>query len=178
MIQNVKMNSQRLHLFLFYTQFVLILLMIMIIINQHSCIICRMTWRSQHQSKSSPNTKQCQEHKCGAVDNVNEPAYNMQNVVKQSILLEEHLAEKNKYCKGCICKHFNHIIGLLEEGVWLAEKNINKYPFLEESPSFYQKTFDKWLANKDNDTTRLEVLSLVRERRRQLIDVYFLKNTQ
>ncbi len=118
--------------------------------------------------------------KCSAqhLDPINDPDYNMRNVVKQSILVEEHLAEKNKYCKGCLCKHFLHIIGLCSEGVWLAEKNIDKYPFLEESPSFYQKIFDKWLANKDDDTTRLEVLSLLRERRRQLIDVYFLKNTK
>lgn len=120
----------------------------------------------------------CSKHSCGALDPVNDPDYNMRNVVKQSILLEEHLAEKNKYCKGCIVKHFQHIIGMCEEAVWLAGKNIDKYPFLDESPSFYQKIFDKWLANKDDDKTRLEVLSLLRERRRQLIDVYFLKNTQ
>ena len=166
------MKLQSLLMFLFYTQITLIILLFIVIINQHSCIVCRLTRRQLPQP--SKNHKQCQEHKCGAIDNVNDPAYNMQNVVKQSILLEEHLAEKNKYCKGCICKHFNHVCALLEEGVWLAEKNVGKYPYLADSPSYYQQAFDKWLANKDDDTTRLEVLSLVRERRRQLIDAYFM----
>ena len=35
---------------------------------------------------------------CTAKDNVNDPAYNMENVIKQTILLEEHIAEENKYC--------------------------------------------------------------------------------
>jgi hypothetical protein len=149
-----------------------LVLLVLLLINQHTCLICKLS--AKHVAPNKTNHKQCDKHKCGAIDDVNNPAYNMQNIVKQSILLEEHLAEKNKYCKGCLVKHFNHIIALSSEGVWLAEKNLNKYPFLEESPSFYQKIFDKWLANQDDNTTRLEVLSLLRERRRQLIDVYFL----
>lgn len=143
-------------------------------------VLLLLTWhirvKKNFPSKTYPVVNgTCSKHSCGeSIDPVNDPDYNMRNVVKQSILLEEHLAEKNKYCKGCICKHFNHIIGLLEEGVWLAEKNVGKYPYLADSPSYYQQAFDKWLANKDDDTTRLEVLSLVRERRRKLIDAYFM----
>lgn len=171
------MKSDNLSRFFMYSQAIIILLLCIVLVNQHKCLFCHL-FSNKKPEVHSNNQKQCQQHKCGAIDDVNNPAYNMQNVVKQSILLEEHLAEKNKYCKGCISKHFSHIIGLSSEGVWLAEKNINKYPFLEESPSFYQKIFDKWLANTDDNTTRLEVLSLLRERRRQLIDVYFLKDTQ
>lgn len=80
--------------------------------------------------KSSSNHHgTCSKDTCGAVDPVNEPAYNMQNIVKQSILVEEHIAEKNKYCLSCIVKHFQHIIGLSEEAIWMAGKNIDKYPY-------------------------------------------------
>lgn len=172
--KGVIMKLYNLHLFLFYTQIISLVLLVLLFINQHTCLLCKLS--TKHASPNKTNQKQCGKHTCGAIDDVNNPAYNMQNVVKQSILLEEHLAEKNKYCEGCLVKHFSHICALSSEGVWLAEKNINKYPFLEESPSFYQKIFDKWLANRYDDAIRLEILSLLRERRRQLIDVYFLES--
>ena len=56
------------------------------------------------------SSKKCSLDMCSAIDNVNDPAYNMKSVIKQTILLEEHLAEDNKYCKPCISKHFLHII--------------------------------------------------------------------
>jgi hypothetical protein len=117
----------------------------------------------------------CSKDTCGAKDPVNEPAYNMQNIVKQSILVEEHIAEKNKYCLSCIVKHFQHIIGLNQEAVWMAGKDADKYPFLNDSATFYQTLFTKWLENKQNDAVKLEVLNALRDRRRKLIDVYFLK---
>jgi hypothetical protein len=163
-----------------YWVVVIISAIVLVILTRHIFNTNKVYTKKPMYSKENLDKNGTCSSTCSAkhIDPVNDPDYNMQNVVKQSILLEEHLAEKNKYCKGCICKHFLHICGLSSEGVWLAENNIDKYPFLEESPNFYQKVFQKWLANKDNDTTRLEVLSLLRERRRQLIDVYFLKNTQ
>lgn len=117
----------------------------------------------------------CTKENCGALDPVNDPDYNLRNVVKQSILLEEHLAEANKYCKSCIVKHFLHIIGLLEEAVWLAGSDVDKYPYLSDSVDYYQRALDAWLPQRDNEEVRKQVLSVLRERRRQLIDVYFLR---
>lgn len=130
---------------------------------------------SPRSFKSSSNHQgTCSKDTCGAADPVNEPAYNMQNIVKQSILVEEHIAEKNKYCLSCIVKHFQHIIGLIEEAIWMADKNIDKYPYLNESVTFYETLFKKWLENKSDDAVKLEVLNALRERRRKLIDIYFL----
>lgn len=116
----------------------------------------------------------CGAHKCSALDPVNEPEYNMKNIVKQSILLEEHLAEDNKYCESCIVKHFQHIIGLAEEAVWLAGDKVGNYPNLDNSVGLYQKMFDKWINNRDDKNTRKHVLTDLRENRRTLIDKYFL----
>lgn len=124
--------------------------------------------------KTSGGGDTCTKDTCGAIDPVNEPAYNMQNIVKQSILLEEHIAEKNKYCLSCIVKHFLHVIALAEEAIWLAGPNVNQYPFLEESQHFYEGLFNTWLAGKHDENTKKDVLAHLRERRRQLIDVYFL----
>lgn len=114
---------------------------------------------------------------CSAIDPVNEPDYNMRNVVRQSILLEEHLAESNKYCKSCIVKHFQHILGLVEEAVWLAGSKVADYPLLADSPSFYEDAFQRWLAARDvqGGPEVTGVLTDLRERRRVLIDAYFLK---
>lgn len=43
----------------------------------------------------------CTHKTCGALDPVNDPDYNMRNIAKQSILLEEHLACKCKLCLTC-----------------------------------------------------------------------------
>ncbi len=129
----------------------------------------------QRSTSNGGSGGSCSKDTCGAQDDVNDPAYNMKNVIKQSILLEEHIAEKNKYCISCIVKHFNHIIGLCEEAVWLAERDREgKYPYLEESVDFYTKWFEKWVGARNDERVKSEVLSALRERRRALIDAYYL----
>ena len=113
---------------------------------------------------------------CGALDPVNDPDYNMRNVVKQSILLEEHLAEANKYCEPCIVKHFLHIIGLVEEAVWLAGTRLSTFPHLADSADFYNMQFERWRAARRDDDTVREVLGALRERRRGLVESYFLSD--
>lgn len=115
----------------------------------------------------------CSHHTCGAIDPVSDPAYNMKNVIQQTILLEEHLAEDNKYCKDCIVKHFLHIIGLLEEAIWLACKNVDKYPCLKESLPKYESMFDEWLAQKDDKEYVKVILEKLRDWRKQLVVAYY-----
>lgn len=131
-------------------------------------------WKGPKVVRDTERDGTCSKETCGALDPVNDPDYNLRNVVKQSILLEEHLAEKQKYCLGCCVKHFQHIIGLCEEAVWLAGAHVAKYPMLEDSVGFYQKCFDTWLAGREDPATKLAVLALLRERRRKLVDVYYL----
>ena len=149
------------------------------------CILILLIWgRVKAQKTKSPilikqphashEDGKCSKDACGAIDPVNEPSYNMKNVVKQRVLLEEHLAEKNKYCVSCIVKHFLHIIGLVEEAVWLAGEDLYKYPMLSSSAEFYQTMFDMWNAGKHDDATIRQVLGSVREHRRALIEAYFL----
>ena len=68
-----------------------------------------------NQNKKPIINSGCNVKSCGALDPVSNPAYNMQQIVEQSILLEEHITNKNKRCRDCITKHFLHIIGLAEE---------------------------------------------------------------
>ena len=137
--------------------------------------LCR---RRNHQPMGSSRTGGTCGASCSAIDPVNDPDYNMRNVVKQSILLEEHLAETNKYCEPCIVKHFLHIIGLVEEGVWLAGSSSGKYPHLNDSVAFYETAFQKWqaarLADGGKEAAAKEALDVLRGRRRELVEAYFL----
>lgn len=114
--------------------------------------------------------KACTMVKCSSIDPVSDPKYNMHQIVKQSILLEEHLANKNKRCRDCITKHFSHIIGLAEEAIMLACSDIKKYPLMGELGLFYNKLFDKWL--KDTSTS-LHVCAELRTMRKKIIQIYF-----
>lgn len=121
-----------------------------------------------------PATGMCSAQTCGAIDPVNEPGYNMQNVITQTILLEEHLAEDKKYCKSCIVKHFLHIQGLIMEAIWMAGHNIKKYPHMEEAEGVYSRLFDRWRSHMDDHKVRMEVLEELRVFRQTLITAYYL----
>jgi hypothetical protein len=53
---------------------------------------------------------------------VHEPSFNMREMIKQLILLEDHLFQKEKLCVECINKHFMAIEAFAEEGITL-DKN-------------------------------------------------------
>ena len=143
------------------------------------CVFLVGIMASKKQANSSsrpkkPATGTCSAHTCSALDPVNEPAYNMQNVIMQTILLEEHLAEDKKYCKSCICKHFLHIQALIMEAIWMAGHNLKKYPYMEEAEGLYTRLFDKWHSHMDDKKVRMEVLEEMRAFRQKLIGAYYL----
>lgn len=47
---------------------------------------------------------------------INDPRYNMREIVKELCLLEQHLLTKEKYCPDCISKHLLTVEGLAQEG--------------------------------------------------------------
>ena len=114
---------------------------------------------------------------CDSIDPVSDPRYNMQQIIKQSILLEEHLTNKNKRCRDCITKHFLHIIGLAEEAQMLATNKIAKYPLINESVALYNNLFKLWIKNKNlngkDESYILYCTDKLRDHRKQLIVIYF-----
>ena len=120
----------------------------------------------------------CDAKSCGALDPVSNPAYNMQQIVKQSILLEEHLTNKNKRCRDCITKHFLHIIGLAEEAQMLATKDFKKYPLINENVELYNKLFKKWfdVYESQDEKKILEICDELRNNRKKLIAIYYFND--
>jgi hypothetical protein len=119
--------------------------------------------------KRKPSPKKAgatQSHSCGAIDPVMDPVYNMKEIVKQSILLEEHINQERKRCKDCITKHFLHIVGLAEEAVSLDPDT----PIYREMAGRYAVIFAAWRENHD-DT---EVPKSLRAARKVLMQKYFM----
>jgi len=127
----------------------------------------------KHKNKTAGG---CDVKSCGALDPVSDPKYNMQQIVKQSILLEEHLINKNKRCRDCITKHFQHIIGLAEEAQMLATNKTNNFPLLDESVIFYNNLFQKWMNNRNDENNILDIADKLRIHRKKLIAVYFFND--
>ena len=126
---------------------------------------------NNHHNTNTNN--KCDVKSCGALDPVSDPKYNMQQIVKQSILLEEHLTNKNKRCRDCITKHFQHIIGLAEEAQMLATTKCNKYPLLSDSVTIYNNLFNEWFNNRNDENKILEISDKLRIHRKKLIAIYF-----
>jgi hypothetical protein len=130
--------------------------------------------------KITKQPSKCSVSSCSGIDPVSDPRYNMQQIVKQSILLEEHLANKNKRCRDCITKHFLHIIGLAEEAQMLATNKIDKYPLINECVELYNTLFKKWITSYELDHTNNDNFCYcgdeLRNMRKKLIAVYFFND--
>lgn len=110
---------------------------------------------------------------CGALDPVNDPNYNVRETIKNTLLLEQHLADKAKYCKSCCLKHFLLSIGLLEEAIWMSGTKCCDYPELESSKKFYSDLFEEWRVGMNHDEKRLEALNQLRDWRRKMVEIYY-----
>lgn len=157
------------------SEFVLLFVLFMIILVLcYFIIYVQLNSKKQNKAKSSAGS--CNIKTCGALDPVSNPAYNMQQIVKQSILLEEHITNKNKRCRDCITKHFLHIIGLAEEAQMLATDKGDKYPLMNENVELYNQLFKDWIKNKDSEQMNLIVADKLRINRKKLIAIYFFND--
>lgn len=111
---------------------------------------------------------------CGALDPVTDPIYNIKQIIKESILCEEHIAIPRKRCIQCIFKHLYHCQALAEEGIWLATKHIDEYPLLLESADFYDQMIKQFSHAKTDEDNLQDILEKMREHRKNLVDKYVL----
>lgn len=97
-------------------------------------------------------TKKCTQ--CNGKDGkpllpVLEPMFNMREMCKQIILLEDHLFQTRKRCEDCICKHFLTIEALAEEAVTLdKDKKYNEY--LEQLPDRIRELQHKYIKDTNH----------------------------
>ena len=54
---------------------------------------------------------------------LNSAEFNVREIAKQLLLLEDHLADDDKFCKDCVRKHLMMVEALAEEAVTLDPKS-------------------------------------------------------
>lgn len=74
--------------------------------------------------------------------------YNLREIVKQIILLEDHLINQRKRCYDCIIKHFLAIEALCEEALTLNKNLTEKSPLLS-LPDEIRSLQKLWYDNKE-----------------------------
>ncbi len=80
--------------------------------------------------------------------------YNMREIVKQCILLEDHLINVQKQCHQCIIKHFLAIEALAEEALTL-NKNLTPESKLNEIPKKIREFQKVWYEDKDKNSIKV-----------------------
>jgi hypothetical protein len=103
--------------------------------------------------KLTEATKKC--HQCNGPDGkallpVLEPMFNMREMCKQSILLEDHLFQSGKRCEDCICKHFLTIEALAEEALTLDKDKKHK-DYLQDLPDRIRAIQAEYLNLEDKN---------------------------
>jgi hypothetical protein len=96
--------------------------------------------------------------------------YNLREICKQCILLEDHLTQKEKRCEDCCIKHFLAIEALSEEALSL-DKEQQYLAKIEELPNKIRKIQKMWLDNKDLNAH--ECSQMLREIRKSLMEECF-----
>lgn len=77
------------------------------------------------------------------------PLYNLREICKQIVLLEDHLNQPRKRCPDCIRKHFLTIEALFEEAVSL-DKELKYVEILDGKAEEIRKLQSVWLDTKDS----------------------------
>jgi len=77
-----------------------------------------------------------------------DPMFNLREICKQIILLEDHLFQKGKRCNDCISKHFLYLEGLAEEAITLDHKR-NYVKLLENLPDDFRILQKEYLKKVD-----------------------------
>lgn len=76
------------------------------------------------------------------------PLFNLREICKQSLLLEDHLNHPSKRCKDCINKHFLTLEALAEEAITLDVSSEYK-DILSGLPASFRKLHQQALSGSD-----------------------------
>ena len=124
------------------------------------CMSCTSTQAGSNRCKST-----------GPLLPVMDPRFNMREICKQSVLLEDHLFQKEKRCHDCIIKHFLTIEGLAEEAITLDKEH--KYPELNDIPPKVRKIEKKYIDNYKDPKQPAIIAQELREIRKNMMQDCF-----
>jgi hypothetical protein len=130
---------------------------------------CNSKCSSGDGSSSGGDSATCKS--CTDLLPVLDPMYNMREICKQLILLEDHLFQKEKRCHDCICKHFLTIEALAEEAITLDKHQ--KYTELNDIPTKVRKITKKYIMNHKDTSQHAITAQELRELRKSMMQKSF-----
>ncbi len=130
------------------------------------CMSCNS---NSNDSNGSNGSNRCKS--TGPLLPVMDPRFNMREICKQSVLLEDHLFQKEKRCHDCIIKHFLTIEGLAEEAITLDKEH--KYPELNDIPPKVRKIAKKYIDNYKDPKQPAIIAQELREIRKNMMQDCF-----
>lgn len=100
------------------------------------------------------------------------PEFNLREICKQCILLEDHLSHHEKRCFDCCVKHFLTIEALAEEAITLDNNCSSE---LQELPSVIRNLQSQWHQDPDNNAISVsqELRKIRKEFQIDAFDVVF-----
>lgn len=112
----------------------------------------------------------CSADACGSgLHNLLDPRFNLKEVIKQLVLLEDHINQKMRRCKDCIRKHSFTIEAFLEEGITLDKDR----KFIQLSNEVLDKfrIYKRTLFENPTDSDYFEVAQGLRIIRKRLMGI-------
>ena len=103
------------------------------------------------------------------------PSLNAREIIKQSLLLEDHLFQPTKKCADCIRKHFCMLEALAEEAVTLECPKVKNTKCPKEMKPFastVRALHHAWAHDKTDPTLAFVVASKLRLARKKLMAEY------
>ena len=99
------------------------------------------------------------------------PEFNLREIVKNSILLEDHLNHPGKQCGDCIIKHMLALESYADEMLSLnPQSNVIDYEYLKTLPPIFRRIQEEWYTSSKSLT---EIAQELRQIRKKLMFVSF-----
>jgi len=102
--------------------------------------------------------------------NLHDPEYNLREIAKQLILLEDHLGQPHKLCPDCIRKHLFTIEALAEEMISLSNPKYLTHRLMRQTGSLYSELARKWLQEFNDGVDPAKIAVDVRILRKSTVD--------
>ena len=96
---------------------------------------------------------------------LNSAEFNLREVVKQLLLLEEHLSDDEKFCEDCIRKHLMHTEALAEEALTLNPSN-----WLHQENSEMANNAREWMVKFSDGMDKHILAARIRTIRKRLMN--------
>lgn len=106
---------------------------------------------------------------------VMDPLFNLREICKQSILLEDHLTHDDKRCNDCCTKHFLTLEALAEEAMTLDKYGQYKREIGDLAPIIRQLQ-KEWINNADHHEISQKLREIRKKYQQQCFNIIADKN--